>query len=407
MRARALLRLANANGAAAALQSRQGEAFRDRAELALLRAVSYSRLGDVAQSREAFADAHEYSISATDIALEAEVAFYQGLAAFSESSFDDGRAACRRALDVAKTPREFPGANGIVPLDHVVSRAQELLGVIDAAQGRYREQVPHARAALSTLQGCAIRDIFQEAFTIRNLAILARDFDLDDATTIVERVDALAWTEDISAVHFTTAEALGWCSALRGDPVAALRFFRTAGNAASTVPEQVYVGVARSVISRELNYRVMAAEELEHALRLAASFEWDEAAGDSRIALLFLAQAAAPIAPVGARQALDRYDNIGKRMDGRYAARVEVRVRAEEAYTHGVILRAEGRLDASTHRLRAAFESWDTIGYEWRAARAALELAELGAGDVFRLAVHRELRRRPESVFASRARRVA
>jgi len=264
-----------------------------------------------------------------------------------------------------------------------------------------------ARAALSTLDACAIRDVFQEAFGIRNLAILSRDLDLDDAAMIVGRVDALAWTEETSAVKFTTVEALGWCSALRGDPVAALRYFRNAADAASTVPERVYVGVARSILSRELDYRVMAAEELDHALRLGADFDWEEAAGDYRLALLLLAQAAAPIAPVGAREALDRYDNIHKRMDGRYAARLEVRVRAEEAYTHGVLLRAEGRLSASAERLRAAFETWNTIGYEWRAARAALELAELGAGDVFRLAVHRELQRRPESVFANRARRVA
>jgi len=407
LRARALLRLGNPSAAVAAVQHRDGEAFRDRAELALLRAVSYSRLGAAEQAREAFADAHVFSISAADLPLEAEVAFYQGLAALAESSFDDGRAACRRALDVAKMPLPYTPAAGMVPLAHVVSRAHELLGVIDAAQGRYREQMPHARAALSTLDACAIRDVYQEAFSIRNLAILARDFDLDDASTVIGRADALAWTEDISGVKFTTVEALGWCSALRGDPVAALRFFRTAADAASSVPERVYVGAARSILSRELNYGVMAAEELDHTLTLAAEFDWEEAAGDYRIALLFLAQAAAPIAPIGAREALDRYDKIRTRIDGRYAARVEVRVRAEEAYTHGVILQAEGRLDASAERLRAAFETWNSIGYEWRAARAALELAELGAGDVFRLAVQRELRRRPESVFANRARRVA
>ena len=79
----------------------------------------------------------------------------------------------------------------------------------------------------------------------------------------------------------------------------------------------------------------------------------------------------------------------------------------KEAYAHGVVLRAEGRLAASVERLSAAFATWDRIGYEWRAGRAALELAELDAGEVFRLAVHRELRRRPQSVFSERARLVA
>ena len=38
---------------------------------------------------------------------------------------------------------------------------------------------------------------------------------------------------------------------------------------------------------------------------------------------------------------------------------------------------------------------------------AALELTELDAGDVFRLAVRRELKRRPNSIFSVRARLVA
>ena len=82
-------------------------------------------------------------------------------------------------------------------------------------------------------------------------------------------------------------------------------------------------------------------------------------------------------------------------------------MRAEEAYTAGLLLRAEGNLDASTDSLANAFETWKSIGYEWRASRAALELAELDAGDVFRFAVRRELNTRPDSIFAERARLVA
>jgi hypothetical protein len=94
-------------------------------------------------------------------------------------------------------------------------------------------------------------------------------------------------------------------------------------------------------------------------------------------------------------------------MDGRFAARFEVRVRAEEAYTHGLVLRAERREAAAIERFRSAFEMWRGIGYDWRAARAALELAELDAGDAFRAALRRELVVRPASLFASRALLVA
>ncbi len=151
----------------------------------------------------------------------------------------------------------------------------------------------------------------------------------------------------------------------------------------------------------------MVIEEVEHAISTAYKFDWEKAPDDSRDALLFLAQAAAAIAPINAREMIDRYTAIRNSMDVTFAARLEPRARAEEAYTQGLVLRAEGRLTASAERLQAAFETWESIGYEWRAARAALELAELNAGDVFRLAVRRELIQRPDSVFSGRARLVA
>jgi hypothetical protein len=123
--------------------------------------------------------------------------------------------------------------------------------------------------------------------------------------------------------------------------------------------------------------------------------------------LLKLAEVAAPIAPSRARDALDRYGAIARAMDPTFASRREPRVRAEEDFAHGIVLRAEGRIDESRRRLESAFATWTAIGYEWRAGYAALELAESGGGDVFRLAVRRELAARPNSYYASRAAAIA
>lgn len=44
-------------------------------------------------------------------------------------------------------------------------------------------------------------NVFQEAFALRNLAILARDFDIADDVRIVEtRAPTFAWTNDICRV---------------------------------------------------------------------------------------------------------------------------------------------------------------------------------------------------------------
>lgn len=410
LRARALLRLGDPEAALVALTNRQSQVseIRDLGEIALLRAVAQSRLGAEQQSQDAFQEATAYSISSADSTLEAEVEFYNGLMAFGKESLFEARMACHRGIDAARRPDTFGRNRGYVPLEHVVSRIEELLGVIAAAEGRYGDLLTYARAALRTLDSNATPDVFQEAFALKNLSIVARDFDVaEDARLVSKRVSALEWSEDICRVEFTAVEALAWCSALRGDSVQALRHFRRAELVASTTPERILVGVDRALIAREYGHRAMVTEEIEHALNAARGFNWENAAGDYRVALLTLAQAAAATAPADAREMLDRHTSIRNSMDRTFAARIEPRARAEEAYTQGLVLRAEGRLAASADRLETAFETWGRIGYEWRAARAALELAELDAGEVFRLAVRRELVRRPDSIFSNRARLVA
>jgi len=408
LRSRTLLRLGKPVDARSALRDMEWCSNREQGEASLLLAVAHSRLGDAQAAQQCFRDAHVFSISSLDVALEAEVEYYEGLSAFALGDLSESRFACLRGFEIVKTPPQWTKSNGIIPVEHVISRTEELFAIIHASEGEYRKGLGYTRAALATLDRCKIGDVFQEAFALKNLTVTAREFDIDeDARLLGQRVPALAWTSDLSRVEFAAVEALGWCSALRGDHVGALRLFRRAAAVASTEPERVIVGVDRALIARAYGHTAMVTEEIEHALGIANAFNWDFAGGDSRYALLTLAQVAAPIEVALARKSLNRYNGIRTAMDATFAARIEPRIRAEEAYTHGLVLRAEGRIDASTERLRSAFETWNRIGYEWRAGRAALELAEMNAGDMFRLAVHRELRTRPDSIFAARARLVA
>ncbi len=401
--ARAHLRLGDPTEALAATAALHFS-DRARAEIALLRAASFTRTGDDDRAAAAFADARAHAISAADSALAAETEFYVALAAFGEGDMDGARDAALYGLDLSQQPSR---SGGIMPRLHVIARLQELLMILDAGSGRYVDVIEYARDSLATLDRSGVQDVYLEAFALRNLASLCRDFDLSDSRKICERAKALPWTADIAHVQFTTLEATGWSYALRGDVFEALSRFRVADGAATTTPERVFVAVDRALMARESGYVEMAREEIAHALEIAETFDWADAAGDYRNALLNLAQVAAPVAPARARAMLDRYSAIGKRMDPLFASRIESRARAEESYTHGLVLRAEGRLDASAERLHSAFATWAGIGYAWRAARAALELAELDRGDVFRLAVRRELQLRPNSVFSARARLVA
>lgn len=406
LRARVCLRLKESAAAFESLEGLVGSSDLERAEIALLRAVASSRLG--LDTSSTLLEAMAYSISAANVAVEAETHYYTALIALAEDRLADARDACRRGLEVTNETEIKSSVKYVIPVEHVVARLRELLGVLDSAHGRYRDQLAHAKLALSALDACDVRDVFQEAFALKNLTILSRDLDLgEDVAELATRAKTLAWTDEISTVHFRTVEALGWCFALRGDVVESLRLFRTAASAATSLPEKVILGVDRALIARSFGHQPMVIEELEHASELAFECNWDVADGDLRVGLLSLAQMAASVAPNLARKALDRYRKITHATDATFSSRLEDVYRAEEAYTCGVVMRAEGRIAASIERLTFAFSTWQRAGFEWRAARAALELAELDAGETFRQAVRRDLISRPDSIFSARAHAIA
>lgn len=408
LRSRAYLRLGDARAARESLLCTEPVRNRDRGEMALLSAVASFRLGHDDTASDLFRDAFVFGISSLDIALETEIEFYKGLALFARGDLHEARASCERGLEMASGSASRHNVGATIPLEHIESRLEELLGLIAAAQGRFGTWLIHARSALHLLDTCGVRDVWQEAFALKNLTILARDFDVaGDAEIVAERAPSFAWTKDLCRVEFATLEALGWSAALRGQCVDALGHFRQADVSASTSAEHIIVGMNRAVFAREAGHRAQLIEEVRYATKLARDFDWESAPGDTRYGLLTLAQVAAPLETSTAREMLDRHTAIRNAIDPTFVARIEPGTQAEEAYTNGIVLRAEGRVAASAERLRTAFETWGAIGFEWRAARAALELIELDAGDVFRIAVRREINRRPNSVFSTRARLVA
>jgi len=406
LEARAHLRISDPESALSALAAVSVPTGAERAEQAMLAAATLGRLGRASGAEAAFAEARAFGISAGSPILDGELAYYTALAAVGAGDLEQAHAFVEESLEALEGVTINEGG-AVLNRAHVVARLNEMLVVIDASRGRYRDVIRHSRSVWSALTSTPERDVFLEGHALKNLAIVARDFTLDDAEEISERVAGLAWTPELSTVGFVAFEATSWCAALRGDLPEAFWRLRSASAAATSIPERLLLCVDRALLAREAGYDAMAKEEIRYALSLVDRFEWEHAPGDLRVALPLLAQVVAPVSAAAARRVLNRYSAIGDAIDVRSTARSEARFRAEVEFSHGVVLRAEGRLDESSTRLCAAFQTWTAIGHEWRAAIAAIELAELRAGDVFRLAVRRELSRRPTSFFASRARAVA
>jgi len=96
-------------------------------------------------------DAQVYGTSSGDVALEAETGFYLALDAFGYRELDAARTWCLRSLDGAANARSFSVTGGNIPLQHVQARTHELLGLIEAAEGKDVDWLAEALKALFAL----------------------------------------------------------------------------------------------------------------------------------------------------------------------------------------------------------------------------------------------------------------
>jgi tetratricopeptide (TPR) repeat protein len=402
--ARTLLRLGRPGDAVEVLQATPVDGHRLLAERFALLAASLTRLGRFDDAADALTNARAYAYGSCSVALEAEVEYFGGLAAYAQGDLAGLETASHRILGLVE-PRDLSGegAEYVVPLAHTRARAFEALGAVALSRGLYHDQAAYTRKALRELDGARVTDVWIAAVNVTNLAVLAGNYDLfEHVEYLRDRLTSTPWTDELASRRFTALDAFGWHLALRGDNIGAFRQFRIAADVASTLPDRVLASVSRAHLAHELGHEPVAIEELEHALALSKSFEWDEA-NEQRVVLLHLAEAAAPLAPDEARVALERYRQIRTKLATLSLTHVEPWIAAAEDFTEGLLARAEGNRLKAIDSLLRAHERWSDVLIDWRAAGAAIELAELGAGERFVREARREAVRRPASWLARRA----
>jgi len=333
--------------------------------------------------------------------MAAEADYYLGLLDFTQGDVAGFGHAAECILQLVPGP--FEVTNYDVPLAHTRARSYEALTAVAIASGNYHSAPAQARLALDEFADNAIADKWILASNIVNLVAFAAEFDIaNDAQWARDLLEATSWPQELATRRWTVLNALGWCAALRGDNIGAFRDFRKATAAASSDVERVISTADRATLADKLDQKLVAREELEHALEMTRSIDWESTPGDQRVALLTLADALAPVAPDDAREMLNRYRKIRSAMPVLSLSRMDPRVRATENFSEARVARAEGRLDFACDRFRAAFTFWVKAGFVWRAASAATELAVLGAGDQFAAYAKREAGRRSTSWLARR-----
>jgi hypothetical protein len=400
--ARAAIRLARPDVALAELEpiDEPNLLTGGRAEYFMLRADALTGLRRFHEARRMLALARVHAFGTPSAALEADVHLAVARWAFAGDDFDAAATAARAAL--AASPSRFDRSTYIIPLEHSRARALHSLGVVEAAGGRYAAQLALLRTAIDRMDASADRDAWTRANLLMNFAFYVRDFDLEAEAAWLRNELAAPWPGDLDLQRFYILRSLGWSSALHGNAVGAFRDFRRAAEIAPTPALRVWAHADRAYLSNQLGESAFARDELEQGADLAQRIDWNTIVGDDRAALLHLAKQTAAVAPERARALFESYRRIQARLSPSILNKLDRRLRAHESFADGVIARAENAPQAAREKLTNAFDIWNAIDYRWQAATAAIELAELGAGDVYRDYALAEAATRPRSWLVRR-----
>jgi tetratricopeptide (TPR) repeat protein len=400
-----LIRLGRAAEATDVLRATIADGHMLAGERFALLASAFTRLGRFDESADALTSARAFAYGSSSVALEAEVEYFGGLAAFAAGDLATLEATSVRILTFEDRAASY-GATPVypVPLAHTRARAYEALGAVALSRNDYRGQATFSRRAIRELDEADVSDAWIAATNVMNLAVLSGTHDLFEHVEFLrDRLASIPWTDELSSRRFTALDAFGWHLALRGDNVGAFRQFRLAAAVARTIPERVLASVSRAHLSHELGHAPIAREEIEHGIELAEQLSGKNGGSDQRVALVQLAEAAAKIAPAAARNILEQYRATRGGSLMLSLSGVEPWLRASEGIAVGLIARAEGDRTHAVEALTGAHATLTKAGLEWRAAAVAIELAELGAGETYLREARREAVRRPASWIARRA----
>lgn len=383
--ARVELRRGNPSNALAVLTNHIRGGKRDaKAEAALLKAVCFVRLGDNASARAQFRAAE--SLLRPEDEAYGELVYHLAAAEWIERRLD-------RALKILERLPERLRPD----LDlHV----RILRGAVASAA----ENLPAQGAILlDALRAgpVAEAEVYLYGMLVTQTAALALELpstELRDAS--LSHVDRVPWTEDIADLHFHAARAIAWRHALEGDEFNAFRRLKESLAAANSDAWRVAALTDRAYLATALGEKRWAAQELRDAHELAATIDWNAIGGEEKLALPVLAELFATRDPAVAINYVATFTNVGKNYPRILSSRRDRRVEALEAYSLGKVQLALGETAEAQRLLRRAWSIYDKLGIRWRAARAALSLAEIDDRDKWRQRARAALEPYPRSWLA-------
>ena len=367
-----------------------------KAEANIVLGASHARVGDHRSARSRFTLAARELTAESPQAnqLRVELAYQLAVSLWMQRKLDEADRELKPALEARELPSYID--------------ALALKAAIYYARGRFENQASTLLEALRVVLSSEIRDVYRWGHVVLQLSILSRELPNQSIRNAAfEQVDKVPWTEDLAEAKFIAVKAVGWRRGLEGDYFNAFRYLKQAAECAHTLPWQVVASCDRAYLAASLGEARWSEQELQQAAELADRVSWRAIDGEERVALLLLAELYAPLDGALALSYVTRFQETGDRFKAVLSTNADPRVEGLVAYSLGYVREHLGDLDEATELYQKAFEIYDKIGYDWRAGRAAMSLAQVTTNSTWLDIAAKKLRPYPLSWLATRLRSLA
>lgn len=392
--------------AEAAFRRRDYEGAAARATAALAAATGVSRisaLGVIACARGALGDftrAYE-ALSEMDAARSAEAPRVVALQAEYDRALVAWMAGDYGTCEALLRECDYRG--------ELQAKAQSdfLRSWVYAKRGRFVEQAVLLCQAIDALRECSTPDVGTLARAVHALSVIVREVHVPRAEReIAALVRDVQWTADVAYEHFHALRNLGWHHALRANYIAGIRNLDLAKRLANGEYEALISHLDHAQIARVAGEKFTLAAQLSQAAELLDRIA-GEPHGDECLTFVVAAEVFAESDPRRSTNAIERFGFARRGIRKSFALADDARTEGMFRYALAVIAERDGRRKHASRHAQAAFDSFDSLGFAWRAARAALVLYRC-SGDPTHLNSARELiRPYPRSFVADDMRRAA
>ncbi len=334
-----------------------------RAEAEIIWGNALSRIGEYEEAEEHLARAAADCGGDSD--LLAKVALYRSVSLMLQSRIDRIEPLLPTIAAAANPDIRAQGA----AMSAVLLRHREY----------YRAQIPVLVQALVELHARESPNLWALCSILHMLAEIVVEFwEPTLATMVEEHFERVPWHEGIAVWHFFICRALSWWHALAGDSFTAFRFLKRAVEFPVRDALRALNHADRAHLARGLRERLWAEQEMSYADELCRRVSWEaqrDERDDSSIVLASLAELYAHVNPTKASEYVARFQMFHQRLSAANTRRHDRVDRALVSGTKGVVSAAQGKLNEAVRALEECYEIYDEIGFDWRAGKAALELA--------------------------------